>query len=506
MSRLLALVGAGVTLIGVAFLLILAAQYGMFGPLARTLSAAALAVVLVGLAFVVRGRDPRNVGAPILAATGVAAGYLSVVTATVIYAWLPPIAGVALAAVIGLGGMLLARLWSNQWVAIISAMGSLLLAAYIGSAEPVTTAGLMLVMTAVTLWFERGTGWRLFPFARVLPTIFVLLSLAIGYRTLSQDHLWWTVGLSVALALLGLLSALIAPEEPSAGQAIALGLLAPMAAPAALAPQLLPDYALTAGILGIVAVAFVLAGFLPRVHERVRWAAVPIGAAFVMLAAFAATQHRYLGVLILALATAYLAVAAKVRSGVNLLVGGILGALGILGWLPLLFSSFDQEAVSATGPEQVGQSVAGIAVVVLGTLAATRWFGQLPRWSTYLSWSMAITLGSVALIHTGTWIGVLAGGAGAGFQAGQATVTSAWMVLCILFLQRGLAAKEDFDVWLHLALTIAALAVAKLFLLDLGMLAAVARVGAFLAVGLLLLFVGTRYAKAWERAHGEEVT
>ena len=207
---------------------------------------------------------------------------------------------------------------------------------------------------------------------------------------------------------------------------------------------------------------------------------------------------------VLALATAYLAVAAKGRSGVNLVVGGLLGGLGILGWLPLLFTCLDQEAVSATGPEQIGQSLAGIAVVVLGTMAASLWFGQVPRWSTYLSWSMAIALGSVAIIHTGTWVGVLAGQVGAGFQSGQATVTSAWMVLCIVFLQRGLAAKEDFDVWLHLALAVAALAVAKLFLLDLGMLAAVARVGAFLAVGLLLLFVGTRYAKAWERAHGDE--
>jgi uncharacterized membrane protein len=150
------------------------------------------------------------------------------------------------------------------------------------------------------------------------------------------------------------------------------------------------------------------------------------------------------------------------------------------------------------------QSLVGIAVVVFGTMAATRWFAMRPRWSTYLSWSMATAMGSVAIIHLATWIGVQSGNASAGFQAGQALATTAWMVLCIVFLQRGLAAKEDFDVWLHLALATAALAVGKLFLIDLGMLNAIARVGAFLAVGLLLLFVGTRYAKAWERAHGDD--
>ena len=58
--------------------------------------------------------------------------------------------------------------------------------------------------------------------------------------------------------------------------------------------------------------------------------------------------------------------------------------------------------------------------------------------------------------------------------------------------------------WLRLALVLAGLALAKLFLLDLSMLDAIARVGAFLVVGLLLLFVGTRYAKAWERARAAD--
>ena len=506
MPKLLALVGAAVTLIGVAFLLILAAQYGMFGPLAQTISAAGLGVVLVALAFAVRGRDPGNVGAPILGATGVATGFLSVVTATVIYHWLPPLLGVALAALVGLGGMVLARLWDNEWVALVSVLGSLMLAVFVGTdSEPVTTAGLMLVMTAVTLWFERGTGWRLFPFARVLPTVMVLLQLTWRAGGLRPDQMWWLVVLTVCLALLGLVSALIAPAQPSVGQAIAVGLLAPMVAPALLAAPQLPSTVGAALILAGVAAVYCACGFLPWVEERVRWAAVPIGAGFALLAVFTATQHRYFSVLALAFAVVYLAVAARTRSGVNLIVGGILGVVGLFNWLPLLIFSLDQESAAVAGPEQIAQSLVGIAVVVFGTMAATRWFNARPRWSLYLSWSMATAMGSVAIIHLATWIGVQAGNAVAGFQAGQAIVTVAWMVLCIVFLQRGLAAKEDFDVWLHLALAIAALAVAKLFLLDLGMLNAIARVGAFLAVGLLLLFVGTRYAKAWERAHGDDV-
>ncbi len=125
--RLLALAGAAVTLTGIALLLVLAAQYGFFGPEARTASAAGLAIVLIGLAFIVRRRDPRNVGAPILAATGVAAAFLSVVAATVSYGWLPPILGILLTAAIGVGGLVLARLWANQWVGLMCVLGSLVL-------------------------------------------------------------------------------------------------------------------------------------------------------------------------------------------------------------------------------------------------------------------------------------------------------------------------------------------------------------------------------------------
>lgn len=120
----------------------------------------------------------------------------------------------------------------------------------------------------------------------------------------------------------------------------------------------------------------------------------------------------------------------------------------------------------------------------------------------YAVWGLSIAMGSLAVVFTGAWIGVQARDPAAGFQGGHTMVTIAWMVLCIVFLRRGLATKRDATVWLRLAQAIAGLAVAKLFLFDLSTLAAIARVGAFLVAGLLLLFVGTRYAKAWERVHG----
>lgn len=504
LARVLALSGAAVTLIGVGFLLVQAAQYGFFGPGVRTAAAAVLGVVLLVLAFVVRKRDERNVGAPILAATGIAAGFLSVVTATAIYHWLPPLVGAALTVVVGLGGMFLARRWDNQWVAIVSTLGGLGLAAWVGADELLATTGLMVLMTAVTLWFERGTGWRLFSFARVIPTVLVMLSLvAITTFDPGGADARWTVALAVALALLGLLSAVIAPPEPAAGQVIALGLLVPMVLPVAASPLLLPGYE-PALPLGSVAVAFVVAGFAPKVDRRARWALVPIGALFTLLTIFNLTENRYFDVMTPAMGAVYLAIATRSRSRINLIVGGVLAGWGVFTWLPQLFVLFSLWPAIDTGPEQILQGLIGIAATVLATMVARRRTGQLKAGWFQAAWALGILLGSTTLVEAGTWIGGLANNQAAGYQTGQALVTSAWMVLGALFLQRALAVRQHEAIWLRLALVLFGLAVGKLFILDLSMLDAIARIGAFLAVGLLLLFVGTRYARAWEKAHGED--
>ena len=85
----------------------------------------------------------------------------------------------------------------------------------------------------------------------------------------------------------------------------------------------------------------------------------------------------------------------------------------------------------------------------------------------------------------------------------EALVVVGVFVLLGVLLGRALRAGDDAEGLLRLALAIAGLAVVKLFLFDLGRLDAIARVAAFLAVGLLLLFIGTQYAKAWERARRE---
>lgn len=488
------------TLLGVAFLLILAVQYGYLGPLARTLAAAVLAVVLVALAFLVHDRDPKNPGAAILAATGIAAAFLSTVSATVVYGWIPAVPGLALGGLIGTAGMLLARQWVNQWVASMAILGALLLAPVVGDFRMLTTATMMLVLTTVGLVLERGMAWKVFPFARTLPTELMMLVTALG--DYEGGEAWWNIALGIAFALVHLLPLFTEPRRDPTLQPIDLGLLVASAVPLFLAALVTPNLALGAVGLGLVAIVFGGIGFWPRVAESTRWAVVPLGAIAGTLAVWVALDHRYAAVLLPLVAAAYLTAARATRSPITLTVGAVLGGLGMLSWLGLAVVLVSWSQARQVGLEQVLQSMAMMAVVALGSLAAHRW-GVRPDRIVYVSWAGAALTLAVTIVATASWLGTLLGIGRPAFEVGHVVVTVAWIVLCIFFLRRGLVAGPQAGLWLRLALAIAVTAVAKLFLIDLGMLDAPVRVVAFLAVGLLLLLAGTRYARVWERVHGQ---
>lgn len=503
-ARLLAVVGAGITLIGIAFLLVLAAQYGFFGPLARTLAAAGLGVVLLAIAFWVHGRSPDNPGAPALAATGVASGFLSVVAATVIYGWLPPWVGLALVAALGLFGLALARRWENEVLAVVAVGASLVLAPFVGAGEPVVTSALMVAMTGVTQWLEGGRGWRVFPLLRVLPTAGVLLYVVISGSSLEEGERFALVALALILVGVSLAGVVTARRETQGLFATRLGLVVAAAVPAVFAPALLDSIVLQALAFWVVAVAFTVVGALPSARPGTATALLPLGALFLFLTVFALTEQRYVGAIAMGMAIAYLAAGLGAQSRVSWLVGLVLGAVALLSWLPQVTHVLGQAAAVTAAGEDVLRSVLGVPLGVLAYFGVRRFFWSRPA-DLYVAWAVSLATGSVAVVELATLVGRLLQNPTAGFQLGQFLVTSSWMLLCVLLLRRGLASTRDrAEVWLRLALVLAGLALAKLFLLDLSMLDAIARVGAFLVVGLLLLFVGTRYAKAWERARAAD--
>ncbi len=167
--RLLGVAGALVLLIGVALLLAFAIQHGYLGPGARVGAAAVLAAALVGAAVRLH-RDPaRRAGALAIAAAGYATAYLDVVAVTTIYRWLPPATGLVIAGLIAASGVVLARAWDRQLLALITVGGVAALAPAVGDGRHLLTAGFLVVLAAATYPAHIGRTWLTLHAVRSLP-------------------------------------------------------------------------------------------------------------------------------------------------------------------------------------------------------------------------------------------------------------------------------------------------------------------------------------------------
>jgi len=128
-----------------------------------------------------------------------------------------------------------------------------------------------------------------------------------------------------------------------------------------------------------------------------------------------------------------------------------------------------------------------------------RAFGVPASWRASVTWLASVAFGSVAVVIAGTQIARLLARPTAGFQAAHALVTVTWLVLCVVLLRLGLRPDGDGSVAVRLALVLAVAAVAKLFLFDLATLPGLVRALAFMAVGVLLLVIGTWYYRQLDR-------
>ena len=264
-AKVLAVVGTAITLIGVAFLLALAIQMGFFGPLARVLSGALLALALVGAAVIVRRRPSGTIGALGLAATGIATAYLDVLAVTRIYEWLPIGVGMAIAGLIALGGVLLARAWDSQLLAVVAVLGVAFMSPFVGLEHGLLTGGFLLVLAAATWPAQIGRQWHVLEIARIVPTALFLTVLAIAAER---------TGIA---ALLGILFAALVLGTSIAGARVTklpqqIGALIPVAiVPASVAALAVDDHWSGAGLFVALTCLLVIVAALADHPEGTPW-------------------------------------------------------------------------------------------------------------------------------------------------------------------------------------------------------------------------------------------
>ncbi|VEG48215.1 putative membrane protein (DUF2339) [Mycolicibacterium chitae] len=502
-GKLLAVAGVAVTLIGVVLLLVLAAQAGILRPEVRVGAGAVLAAALVASGVRLYRRPGGQVGAIALAATGIAAAYMDVVAVTTIYGWLPGAGGLVLAALIGGGGLTLARRWDSQQLGLLVLVPLTILAPIVADGITLLLIGFMIALSAAALPVQLGKDWVWMHAARTaavtLPLLAALFIASVAGELGSGDDVWLLGGACAIAALLAVLGALLL--LPHAGNPTATALLTVAGALPALAAAVAVPRTLGALLAGALAAGLLVLVVMPRRLPGVEGAVVAIWSALSAVAALIAVTVAFAGhvegpvllglALIVGLAGRRSRVARWVAAGF-----AVPGAMLYVAFAPpeTLLRATELNAAVA-----VSTLISSVLAVAVALVLAWTWTGsgRLDADEARFTWAAAAVIALYSVTMFTVTAGVLVADDG-GFLAGHMVATICWIgaAAALFGLARRLSGGEARTAPLLGGLALTAAATAKLFLFDLGTLDGMFRVAAFIVVGLVLLAMGANYARS----------
>ncbi|WP_167493563.1 DUF2339 domain-containing protein [Amycolatopsis circi] len=477
-SRLLAWIGGAVTLLGVVLLLILAIQRGWLAPLPRVAVGAAFGGTLVGAGAWLHRKPAARTGAFALAATGIATLYLDTVAATSLYDFLPVPAGLAVGLAIAVGGLLLAVKWDSSLLANAVVGGCGVCAPLItwGFTYELVTFLLMIQIATVPVQLRRS--WSPLSFTAAVPPLTTAL-IGIGLHTMP---VWAVIVAGVVSAATALITLRRNDNEP-----YALAVLAVAPLPILVAALLLhrPESVLLAGGTAVVLIA---------TWTIVRGNSGTVAGIAGLVAGMQATVTQFDGGAVLLGEAVVLAFAAKFTRN-RFALGGSL-AFAVIGGLFALGSEITPALLLLPHwhPRDLLLSALATAALLLAAAIALPWAAirlnvvKSARLAPWLPAGLCALYGAAGLVLAAAML--VSPGRG-GFLVGHTLVTVSWTVVAFVLLLRGIEV-----VALRIAgLVLVAAAVAKLVLFDLSALDGLARVGAFLGAGVILLVAGARYAR-----------
>ncbi|MDX3192005.1 DUF2339 domain-containing protein [Streptomyces sp. MN03-5084-2B] len=490
-SRVLAWVGGAVTLLGVVLLLVLAVQRGWLGPLPRVLVGAGFGLALTGTGVWLHRKPAGRTGAFALAATGIATLYLDVVAATSLYEFLPVLAGLAAGLAVTVGGLLVAVRWESSLLASAVVVGCVVCAPMIvGGFTPELVTFLLVVLVA-TAPVQLHRDWSSLTLAAGVPP---LLASVISTAWLGAHGSWANTtaagGAGLACVALALIVLRRRENDPAA-----LSLLATAVLPTLIAAVLLPKtqaVPITAGagvlllavwaarrwwpgfagqVAGLAGLVAILQATVTQFDGPAR-AGVLLGEALLLVVAAVGGRSR--GALAAALGFAA--------------IGGLIGV--VFDVTPaLLIVPRTHPAAELTGALVVAALILAVSVALPWAAARLAVFrgpaDDLPIW---LLAGVSALYGAAGVVLCGA---LLAVPGRTGFLLGHALITVSWTIAALVLLLRGI----EVVALRVTGLILVGAAVLKLVLFDLAALDGLARVGAFLGAGLVLLAAGTRYAR-----------
>lgn len=507
-SRILAVAGGVVTLIGLGMLVGLAIQAGWFGPAARVASGGVLSVALVGIAERLIRRPGGRVGALAVGATGIAGLTVTVMAAgDVGYRWLPPMAVLGCLVLVFALGLAAARRWDSQSVAVVTVAAA---AAFTWSAigdHPLLVAPLLLGLQVAVLLLQYPRIWAVAHlFAGLLPMV-SLIPPTSDFRYQSAVVLLALV--AMVIAVVGGTATLRRVDDPqrrglatAAGIAVVVPILPLLVALGDNSPEL------RLGDLAILAIVALVTGIAAMPIRRsplpvvVRISLGVVAVICVLRLALAAREPITTSVVLMLVAVVLLSIAVATRSMAGWATGWLFGVLGLITAVDRygdgLLTEWLRDDLDG------GAAMLGVLTVLAagaGIVAGRRL--RNPEVASDLVIAGQVLIGLLGVTLTTVAVGTLINPEPSGWVAGHCAATVAWMAVAVASLQRGLVDRDNPRIWLVAGLGLAAMATAKLFLFDLASLGGVPRALAFLLVGVLLLIAGTRYARTFAERRAE---
>ena len=502
-GRILAGLGVGVTLIGVVLLLVLAAQAGLLSPGLRVAGGGVLAATLVGTGLWLSRTPESRAGAVALCATGIGAAYLDVLAAAVIYHWLPDAAGLVLCGLIGGAGVALAYRWSSETLGLLVVVPLIVLAPVITGGFTLVTACFMLALSAVGLLVQIDRDWLGLFCARMIAASFALtIALVSAKDDLRSDNA--TAWLYLAVGLLGFAVAvggtLLALRRTDRGAEYALaGMLSLVPfAMASLAAQSVPAAVGTLTCAAVLVILVYAGDTLPGVTLGVRqiWLTTAAVAAYAAVGAITGGHAQSVTVLAIAIVCAVAAPNLDSTGKAVLFLGTAFAAIGALGFLrgDRLGALIVNEPL--TGDRQAWEPVFAIALCAAAIAIGYGYQQLTDQDSARTMWFFCGVVSVAAVTDLCVSLGVLID-PDAGFRGGHVAATIVWMgtaATLLWYARRGHGPSRALP--LTVGLVLVAAAVAKLFLFDLAALDGVFRVIVFIVTGLMILTLGSVYAKS----------
>jgi uncharacterized membrane protein len=493
-GKVLAVAGVAVTLVGVVLLLVLAAQAGILRPEFRVAGGAVFAAALVATGWWLHSRPGGRVGAIALAATGVAAAYIDVIAVTSIYEWVSAPVGLGIAAVIGGGGLTLARRWDSQHLGVLVLVPLIVLAPVVVGDISLLLIGFMLALAAASLPVQLGKDWIWLHAARIAASTLPLLVALIAVAFDDGRDVLLAAACAIA-AVLAIAAALIL--LPRTANRASMALLTCAGVLPVLCVSLAADRVVAASMAAVLAAALLAIVVTGLVTDVVRHIWVVLSALSALIAVTVAFDGHIAGPVLLAMAVV-VAIAGRqdnltrwVAVGFGLVGGGF-----FVSYAP---PSSLVEATETTVATGISTLVSSILLVVCAVTIA--WSSKTAsRQDAAVVWAGSAAVIVYAVTAFTVTAGVLIGGEDGGFFAGHVAATICWIAMAAaLFIYAARRPKAERSLPIGGGMTLVAAAMAKLFLFDLGTLDGIFRVVVFIVVGLVLLGMGAGYARLLEK-------